>query len=74
MYKRQYLCRNAVISGDNEQKGLDENLPPGQLLPISGNRSRSVQAAFSARQKFTEYFTSVGSVLWQEESVSQGHY
>lgn len=69
-----YLRRNAVISGDNEQKGFDERPPTRQLFPMAGNRSRSVQAAFSVRQKFTEYFNSVGSVPWQDESVSRGHY
>lgn len=69
-----YLRRNAVVAGDNEQHGPTQNLPRNQLLNISGNRTRSVQVAISVRQKFTDYFNSVGSVPWQEESVSQGHY
>ena len=69
-----YLRRNAVVAGDIEQIGLNENLPKNQLHPIPGNRSRSVQVALSVRQKFTEHFNSVGKMPWQEESVSQGHY
>lgn len=66
-----YLRSNSIGSCDIEQNNV---LPTGQLVPIPMNRARSVQAAFSVRQQFTEYFNSVGSVPWQEESVYRGQY
>ncbi|XP_046684544.1 uncharacterized protein LOC124370299 [Homalodisca vitripennis] len=68
-----YLRRNAAVNVDSEDVSTGQ-LPKEQLVPVSRNRARSVQAAFAVRQKYTAYFNSVGSVEWQDERVSEGQY
>jgi hypothetical protein len=47
-----------------------EEMPANQLLPCTDNSSRSASGAFVVRQKFTDYFSTVGNVSWQADSVS----
>ncbi|XP_045467036.1 uncharacterized protein LOC123675638 [Harmonia axyridis] len=68
-----YLRRNSTVTSDIGQNESNENLSSEQLVQIQRNLSRSLNAAFSVRKIFTEYFNSVGSVPWQEESVSLRH-
>lgn len=53
----------------------DENeIPKNQLLPLVNSNSRSGSNAFWVRQKFTDYFNTVGSVPWQTDKISRGKY
>ena len=49
-------------------------MPEYQLLPFTHTNSRSASSAYVVRQKFTDYFSTVGSVPWQADSVSRGKY
>lgn len=69
-----YLRRNASINCENEEDEEIDSLPTEQLIPVARNQTRSIQAAFSIRNIFTEYFNSVGTVAWQNERVNQGQY
>ena len=51
-----------------------EEMPENQLLPCTNTNSRSASSAFVVRQKFTDYFNTVGSVPWQADSVARGKY
>jgi hypothetical protein len=58
---------------DNVDNGIVE-MPENQFLPLTRNKSRSASSAFVVRQKFTDYFNTVGSVPWQADKVSRGNY
>jgi len=49
-------------------------MPENQLLPCSHINSRSASSAFVVRQKFTDYFNTVGNVPGQADTVSRGKY
>jgi hypothetical protein len=51
-----------------------EVMSENQLLPCTHTNSRSASSASVVRQKFTDYFNTVGSVLWQADGVSRGKY
>jgi len=67
-----YLRNNQIVesSVDNDI----EEMPENQLLPCTHANSRSASSAFVVRQKFTDYFSTVGSIPWQADSVSRGKY
>ena len=63
-----YLRYNQIVesSVDNDI----EEMPENQLLACTHTNSRSASSAFVVRQKFTDYFSTVGSIPWQADSVS----
>jgi hypothetical protein len=66
-----YLRNNQILEG-NVDDDMEE-MPKNQLLPYTHTNSMSA-SAFVVRQKFKDYFSTVGSVLWQADSVSRGKY
>jgi hypothetical protein len=67
-----YLRHN-TLPEDNVDNDIVE-MPENQLLPLTHNKSRSASSAFVVRQKFTDYFNTVGSVPWQADKISRGNY
>lgn len=65
--------KNEITISNNVQCEIDI-MPDNQLLPLSNNNNRSGSSAFLVRNKFTHYFNTVGSVLWQKDSVFRGKY
>ena len=65
--------RNNQIPESNVDDDIEE-MPENHLLPSTHTNSRSASSAFVVRQKFTDYFNTVGSVPWQAHSVSRGRY
>ena len=67
-----YLRNNQILES-NVDDDIEET-PENQLLPCTHSNSRNASSAFVVRQKFTDYFNTAGSVLWQADSVSRGKY
>jgi hypothetical protein len=65
--------RNTRIVSNNVDVSVEE-MPQNQLLPLNQNNSRSASSTFLVRQKFTDYFTAVGSVPWQADNILRGKY
>lgn len=66
-----YLRNYPLIQTEHD---TEEIMPQNQLRPLRTNITRSGQKAFAIRHNFTTYFSNVGSVPWQEESVNRGKY
>lgn len=66
--------RNEIILNNMQGDSSENEMPENQLLPLTNNNIRSGSNAFCVRQNFTDYFSSVGSVSWQSDSVSRGKY
>lgn len=67
-----YLRKEMSIS-NNITDEIGE-MPDTQLLPLANNNCRTGSNAFLVRQKYTDYFNTVGSVPWQMDSVARGKY
>jgi len=66
-----YLRSNQILES-NADDDIEE-IPENQLLTCT-HTNRSASGAFVVRQKFTDYFNTVGSVPWQTDSVSRWKY
>jgi len=65
-----YLRNNQILES-NVDDDIEE-IPENRLLPCTHTNSRSASSAFVVRQKFTDYFDTVGSGPWQADSFSRG--
>ncbi|KAG5866220.1 hypothetical protein JTB14_036694 [Gonioctena quinquepunctata] len=52
----------------------NDDIPTNQLIPMRRVNTNSTQQAFEIRRRFTTYFTTVGVVSWQEESIARGKF
>ncbi|KAF0749182.1 protein ANTAGONIST OF LIKE HETEROCHROMATIN PROTEIN 1-like [Aphis craccivora] len=66
-----YLRKEMSIS-NNITDEIGE-MPDTKLLPLANNNCRTGSNAFLVRQKYTDYFNTVGSVPWQMDSVARGN-
>jgi len=69
-----YLRNETIILNHMQGDSGENEMPKNQLLPLANNNTRSGSNAFCVRQKFTDYFNTVGSLPWQSDSVSRGKY